>query len=230
MHPQLKSFGIPTALLTALLLPGSSWAADTRLVQLQQEQAVVDGHFKEANARLGVATEAVAKASAAFKTCKNPRLQIQFNDSLSRMESARRRLERGRREAQALRRDLEAERTMLEASRRQGLREYRGKRPDPGLSASEEAYVAGMSSRYLKPLDSRLIPLIDDYAAGMTEYSALLERYAAFCAQPTYSTAGGAAFVAELAPAVEGLSAKAETLAKVAAESRTASKAMLSSK
>jgi exonuclease VII small subunit len=154
-------------------------------------------------------------ASEAFRTCRNGALQFQFSSSITRLETARRTLEKGRKEAQALRHSLEGVRKQLEATH---ARRNAGTREE--AVANEQLYAERMLTEYVKPLDSALVPLIDQYTVGMTAYSQALTQYAEFCAKSGYTAAAGAAFVSGQQASIEGVASQSTQLLTAATEAK----------
>ncbi|MGC4121231.1 MAG: hypothetical protein QM765_42975 [Myxococcales bacterium] len=204
-------------LFACIALPAFAFAAEPedRHAALQKERAEVTAQFRQAIATQAAATETATKAAAAFHTCKNARLQILADPVIRRADGARRTLESARRGTEALRKVLESRRTGLESERK-----YRGKSRNPEYVAGEQAYADGMSERYLKPLESTVVPQIKDYSAGIGEYAKVLKRYAAFCAEPGYTNASAEAFVKELEASVDTLTARSQQIAKAVSDAR----------
>ncbi|HEY3451293.1 MAG TPA: hypothetical protein VGK67_33350 [Myxococcales bacterium] len=205
------------ALIAWIALPTFALAAqpEDRHAALRKEQADATTHYRQAIATQSAAADTATKAAAAFRTCRNARLQILADPVIHRADAARRTLESARKGTEALRKELEGRRKGLESERR-----YRGKSRNAEYVAGEQAYADGMSERYLEPLESTVLPQIKDYSAGIGEYAKVLEKYAGFCAQPGYAHAAGEAFVKELAASVDALTTQSQQIAKAVSESR----------
>ncbi|MDP1825623.1 MAG: hypothetical protein Q8L48_20350 [Archangium sp.] len=206
------------AVLSLVVFP-SAVLADP-LTELETARAQANAHFQAADARVRSVGAVLSAASEAFRGCRNGSLQFQFTGAITRLESARRTLEKGRKEAQALRASLEATRAKLEAAhgrRNAGTREE--------AVANEQLYAERLLADYVRPLDTTLVPLVDEYTAGIAAYSQALVEYAEFCKRPGYTVSGGAAFVAGFEPSVERVIAGSEHLLTTAAEAKKASTA-----
>jgi len=185
------------------------------LVDLESARSQANAHFQAADGRVHEVGLTLKTASEAFRSCRNGALQFQFSSSITKLETARRTLEKGRKEAQALRHSLEGVRSKLEATH---ARRNAGTREE--AVANEQLYAERMLTEYVKPLDSALVPLIDQYTAGMTAYSQALTQYAEFCSKPGYTAAGGAAFVSGLQASIEGVASQSAQLLTAATESK----------
>lgn len=149
-------------------------------------------------------TEAAASLRSAqthFAQCKNGKLQAEFGGALKRLEASRKGLEKGRRETEVARRALETVRRRIEA----------------GHDLKQGRYADALEQRYTAPMRS-LTPLVVSYVDGINRYSAVMERYATFCAQPGITTASARSFVATLEPELASLDGAAKTLVANAAK------------
>lgn len=204
------------AVLSLVVFPFAAHAADP-LVDLESARSQANAHFQAADARVHEVGLTLKTASEGFRSCRNGALQFQFSGAIARLETARRTLEKGRREAQALRHSLESVRVKLEgthARRNAGTREE--------AVANEQLYAERLLADYVRPLDSTLVPLIDEYSAGMTAYSQALTQYAAFCAKPGYTASGGAAFVSGLTARIDAVVGQSDHLLSAATEAKKA--------
>ncbi len=144
---------------------------------------------------LSSATESLKAAQLHFAQCKNGKLQAEFGSTLKTLEASRKALEKGRRETESARRSLETTRKRIEA----------------GHDVKQERYAEALASRYTAPMQA-LTPLVQSYVAGINTYSAVMERYATFCAQPGITTASARQFVSSLQPEVAALETDSRTL------------------
>lgn len=153
---------------------------------------------------LSAATAALQTAQQHFRTCQNGKLQFEFEGALARLESARRQLEKGRRETESARRSLENVRQRIEA----------GHQLKHSSSAEREAkearYQQALAAEYTEPM-KRLTPLMESYVAGINRYSALMEKYAAFCGTSGITSASAREFVSGLEPEIASLGTDAKS-------------------
>jgi chromosome segregation ATPase len=196
-------------LAAALLCSSFAFAADkTGSVELEAARSTAAQHFHEAAQRLSEASSSTAAATHAIRSCKNGRLQLQFSDALAKLEHARKALEAGRRHTQSYREALESVRRMVESSR------------------AEESYAQRLTAQYLTPMDTRLVPMLDSYTAGITAYAGALGKYAEFCGQPGYTAEKGKAFVAEVTTVIDALDTRAGQLVSDATVATTEAQAL----
>lgn len=192
-------------LAAALALSSLAAAAEPAPADaLDAARAAAATHFHDAAERLAQANAAHGQAHAALRSCTNGRLQLQFSDSLQRLERSRKALEAGRRHAQAMRGALESTRRGIEGTR--------------GDAGYRERLLTG----YVQPLDQKLVPLLDSYTAGITAYDAVLKKYGDFCAQPAFTPAAGRAFVTDVGADIDALATKASQLETDASGAATA--------
>lgn len=203
------------AVLSLAVLPFAVHAAPA---DLETARSQANAHFQAADARVHEVGLELTKASEAFRGCRNGALQFQFSASITRLETARRTLEKGRKEAQALRHSLEAARARIEAGHQ---RRNAGTREE--AVAQQQVYAERLLAEYVQPLDATLVPLIDQYTAGITAYSQALTGYAGFCAKPGYTAAAGAAFVSGMQASIDAVGGQADQLLATAGEARKAS-------
>lgn len=106
----------------------------------------------------------------------------------------------------------------------EALGEISAARSSRALAVKDTAVVPGLLlADYVRPLATTLVPLVDEYTAGITAYSQALVEYAEFCKRPDYTISGGTAFVAGFEPSVARVVAGSEHLLAAAAEARKVS-------
>lgn len=160
---------------------------------------------------LADANAALQQAQQHFRACKNGKLQLEFAPVLGKLEGARKQLEKGRRETESARRTLEATRKRIEAGHhvRHASVEER--------EAKEAHYAQTLTRDYVEPMKA-LAPLVASYAEGIKGYAEVMEKYAAFCAQPGITTASARGFVAELSPSIDALGTTAQSFVATASK------------
>ncbi len=161
--------------------------------------------FHEAEQAVAEATLAGARAATALRGCHQNRLQFEFASSVPRLELARRSLEAGRRDAQALRARLEEVREAIDASNR---------------GDGRATYAARLATDYAAPLQDQVVPLLERYARGIAQYSAVFVAYGETCAQTPLSAAAAKAFVAEANAKIDALTQTTTDFATAAAAAK----------
>jgi|GEM_PF-3326612 hypothetical protein len=185
------------------------------LADLEVARSQANAHFRAADARIPEVTASLAQATESFRACQNGALQFQFSGALEQLERSRRALEKSRRKTQALRKSLEAVRVQLEAAHRR-----RNNPTHQEAVTAAQIYAERLRAEYVQPLDEALVPLIHAYADGMAGYAQVLGQYGAFCSQPGYTPAGGAAFVSSVEANLAALATKADQLGVATADAR----------
>jgi hypothetical protein len=158
---------------------------------------------------LSAAAASLQTAQEHFRQCQNGKLQYEFEGALARLEGARRQLEKGRRETESVRRALESVRQRIEAA-------HQLKHASSAEREAKEArYQQALAAEYLEPMKA-VPPLMETYVAGINRYSAVMEKYAAFCGTSGITTASARQFVGSLEADIASLTTDSQAFVATA--------------